>query len=134
MSRSFLGIGGDRRGVGLIEFAFAAPILLAGIIGAAQLGTLFFANAGLRSSVAEGARYATTYPQPTDSQIIERMASKRFGPRAAVAGTPLITSGVADSAGWIQISQTSSVSMNFIFFQKTVILTETRRAFVYPTY
>ena len=124
----------DRRGVGLIEFAFAAPILLVGIVGATQLGTLFFANAGLRSSVAEGARFATVFPQPTNAEIIAKMASKRFGPKAAVAATPVITSGTTDAAGWVQISQTSTVSMDFVFFDKTVVLTETRRAFVYPTY
>jgi hypothetical protein len=132
--RGFLRIWRDRRGVGIIEFAFAAPLLLAGIVGAVQLGTLFFANAGLRSSVAEGARYATTYPKPTNAQIIARMTNKRFGPRASVPRTPVVTSGTSDAAGWIQITQSSAVSLDFIFFDKTVVLTETRRAFVYPTY
>jgi Flp pilus assembly protein TadG len=134
MIRIALRVWRDRRGAGIIEFALVAPLLLVGIIGAVQLGTLFFANAGLRSSVAEGARYATTYPQPTNAQIVARMTKKRFGPQASEARAPVITTGTSDAAGWVQISQSSAVSLDFVFFSKTVLLTETRRAFVYPTY
>jgi Flp pilus assembly protein TadG len=55
------------------------PALVVFVVGIAELGILFMANAGLRNAVAEGARYATIYPRPSDAQIRQRITDTRFG-------------------------------------------------------
>ena len=79
MIKRFRSLLGDRRGVGTVEFALACPVLFFFLIGASQIGVLFYANAGLRNTVAEGARIATIYPTPSTTTIKARMAAKRFG-------------------------------------------------------
>jgi Flp pilus assembly protein TadG len=120
-------------GVATIEFALVIPGLVLFVVGIAQLGILFMANAGLRNAVAEGARFATIHPRPTDTQIRTRIIDSDFGLEAANLTTPAITHGTSDGAEYIDISVTYSVPLDFIFFSlPPVSLTESRRAFVYP--
>jgi Flp pilus assembly protein TadG len=122
----------DRRGVSILEFALVAPILLLGVIGVAQVGILFFANAGLKNSVGEAARYATTYPKPSDAQITAKLSDKRFGINALYLGTPTITSGTVDGATYVQITQSYNVPLDFVLIKPNpVTITVTRRAFTY---
>jgi len=122
----------DRRGGGAVEFALIAPILFGAIIGIAQLGILFFANAGLSNAVAEGARYATIYPKPTDTQIRARIAAQRFGLKANLLTTPTITPGTSSGAKYVDISMSYAVPLDFVFFDgPTVTLVKTRRAYVF---
>ena len=69
MSRSCR-LPGDSRGASTLEFALASPVLIALFIGIAQLGLGFYAAAGMKHAVAEGARYATIYPLRADHQHI----------------------------------------------------------------
>jgi Flp pilus assembly protein TadG len=132
MMRSLARLLRDRRGLGAVEFALACPILLLGIIGTAQLGTLYFANAGLTNAIAEGARLATIYPRPTNTQIQARITAKRFGLEPARMTTPVITSGTSDGANYLEISATYSVPLDFVFLQtRPVTLTKRRRVFVH---
>jgi Flp pilus assembly protein TadG len=120
----------NENGVGAVEFALIAPLLLTFIIGVAQLGTLFMANAGLRSSVAEGARYASIYPRPLNDQIIARINERLVGLRSEHITGPTITTAADGSS--ITITMSYAVPLDFIFFQTSpVTLSETR---VVPTY
>ncbi len=122
----------DRRGGGAVEFALIAPLLFGAIIGIAQLGMLFFANAGLSNAVAEGARYATIYPKPTDTQIRARITAQRFGLNASYLTTASITPGTSNGAKFLDISMSYAVPLDFIFFDgPTVTLVKTRRAYVF---
>ena len=124
------GLARDERGVGALEFALAAPVMILFIVGIARLGIMFFANAGLSSAVAEGARFATIFPTPTHAEIQARVTASRFGLESTRMSTPTITTGTTDGVDWIQITATYSVPMDFIFFSlPNVTLTETRRAF-----
>jgi Flp pilus assembly protein TadG len=124
----------DERGLSAVEFALVAPVLLLAIIGAAQLGGLFMANAALSHSLAEGARYAGIFPQPTQAQIRERMTASRFGLKPANLSTPTITTGKSDGADYLEISVTYSVPLDFVLIKPPPVkLTQTRRVFVYPT-
>lgn len=124
----------DHRGVSAVEFALIAPVLLLMIVGLAQLGVLFMANAGLRNAVAEGARYATIYPRPSNAQIRQRIADSRFGLDPRYLGTPEISYGIADGANYADITVRYSVPLDFVFFTVPgVTLTEARRAFIQPT-
>ena len=123
----------DQQGASAMEFALASPVLVLILAGIAQLGILFMANAGLKNAVAEGARYATIYPRPTNTQIQGVISSRRFGLTAANLSTPTLTPGVADGANYLDVSASYTVNLNFVFFNiNGITLTETRRAFVNP--
>jgi len=120
-------------GAAAVEFALVAPALILLIVGIAQLGVLFMANAGLHHAVGEGARFATIYPRPNDEQIRARIADTRYGLDPASLSTPTITPGTDDGAPYLDISATYTVTPDFVFFTlPAVTLTETRRAFVQP--
>ena len=125
----------NQRGAAALEFVIIAPALILMICGIARLGILFMANAGLRNAVAEGARYATIWPRPSNTQIQNRITSSQFGLNAANFSAASVTPGT-DGGGlnYLDISASYSVPMDFIFFSAgTVTLTESRRAFVRPT-
>ncbi len=123
----------DARGVSALEVALVAPVLLIFIIGISQLGILFFANAGLRTAVAESARYATVYPRPTDAQIKAKAAQQRFGMNPANVTGPTIVHGTSDGSSYVDIEMDYVVPIDFLFFTTAPIrLSVTRRAFADP--
>lgn len=122
----------DERGASAVEFALSATILLTLLIGLAQVGTLFMANAGLQHAVGEGARLATISPSPSDSTIIARINAERFGLNSTYVTGPSITHGTDNGAAYTQVTMSYAVPLNFVFFTSPpVTLTETRRAFNY---
>ena len=124
----------NERGAAAMEFVLVAPALVLIIVGIAQLGILFMANAALRNAVAEGARYATLWPRPNDTQIRTVITNSKFGLDNSRMTTPALSHGVDDGANYIDISVTYTVPMDFVFFNLgNVTLSETRRAFVQPT-
>jgi len=134
MKRLVRRLGASERGASAVEFALILPALVTLIAGVAQLGVLFMANAGLRNAVAEGARYATIYPRPTDAQITQRITDKRFGLDPANLTAATITHGVSSGTNYADIRMTYTVPMNFVFFSlPSVTLVESRRAFIQPT-
>lgn len=121
----------DRRGISAVEFALLAPVFLATIIGAGQMGVLFLAQAGLRNAIGDGARCATIWPRPNTATIQARIASKRFGLNTAYLSTPTVVQGTSNSATYLDISATYDVPLDFVFYRPAAIrLTETRRVFV----
>lgn len=121
------------RGIGAVEFALVAPVICAFIVGVAQLGMLFFANAGLQSAVAEGARLATIHPQPTNAQIIARITDRRFGLDPAYITAPTVNDYVVNGRNYKEISMSYQVPLDFIFYRTTPVnLVANRRVFVYP--
>jgi hypothetical protein len=122
---------GDRRGAALLEFAFAAPILITFMIATAQIGTFFFAKSGIKSAVAEGARYATIFPRPTNQQIAGRINARRFGVDPTKVSGPVVTNCPASSRPCVQIEMSYTSTLNFILFETAPItFVESRRAFV----
>ena len=133
MRRRF-GLRRDERGAGAVEFAIIAPVLFAMLIGMAQLGILFFANAGLKNAVGEGARLATLFPRPTNAQIIARINAKKYGLTASRITGPTIVSGTSNGATFADITMSYSVPIDFIFYRTNpVTLTQTRRVWTQPT-
>jgi Flp pilus assembly protein TadG len=127
------GIFRDRRGASAIEFALAAPLLVLALIGIAQLGLLLMADTALRANVAEGARFATLYPRPSDADIAERMAARRFQLDPGRLTAPSFSHGTADGADYVEISLSYDLPLNFVFFRPAPVrLTRTRRAFIVP--
>ena len=132
MNRGLSKLWRSDRGLSAVEFGLIAPALCTFIIAISQFGILFFANSGLKSAVAEGARYATIYPKPSNAQILARITDRKFGMDAANITAPTITSGTVDGRSYIDISMSYKVQMDFIFFTwSEITLTESRRVFVY---
>lgn len=128
-------------GVSTVEFALAVPVILSLLIGMAQMGVLFAANAGLQHAVDEGARLATIYPRPTDDAITAQVLAKRFfvnsaglvGPTYVHCTTATTNNGTAGSVPAVDISMRYTVPLNFVFFRAApVTLSQTRRAYQQP--
>jgi Flp pilus assembly protein TadG len=133
MTRSRFRILGHEGGMGAVEFALIAPVVLAFIVGVAQVGTLFYSNTGLKNAVSEGARFATIHPRPTNAQIIQRITDRRFGLDTTRITGPQITPGAVGTRNFLTITMSYSVPLDFIFYRTDPItLTETRRVFVHP--
>jgi Flp pilus assembly protein TadG len=126
-------LGKDQRGVGAVEFALIAPVLFMMIIGIAQMGILFLANAGLKHAVAEGARFAALHPRPTAANVRTRILQKKLSLKAEHLGPVTIVSGSANGSDFLDVTMTYSVPLNFVFVSVAPIqLREQRRVFIYP--
>ena len=120
----------DCRGVAALEFALVAPALLAMLLGIPMLGILFLAQAGLRSTVEDAARYATIWPRPSQSQIEARMTSRRFGMNPENIIAPTVTFNTSSTPNYVNITMGYNATINYVLGTKTIVLTETRRAYV----
>ncbi|HKT76415.1 MAG TPA: TadE/TadG family type IV pilus assembly protein [Sphingobium sp.] len=120
----------DRRGTAALEFALIVPVLLTMLLGIAMLGTLFLAQAGLRSTVEDAARYATTWPRPTEAQIQARMTAKQFGMMPANIVAPTVTFDTSSSPNFVTITMGYNITINYLIGSQTIALAETRRAYV----
>ena len=122
----------DQRGASAVEFAMVAPVLFSIIIGAAQMGVLFFANTGLQHAVGEGARVAMIFPRPSDATIKQSVKNAKYGvdPNYLV-GEPLITYQLDGGVCAAEITWSYNVPLNFIFYETPpVILEHERRVFL----
>jgi Flp pilus assembly protein TadG len=116
----------DQQGAAAIEFAIAVPILILMIWGIFQVGIAFQASAGMQHALGEGARYATIWPVPTNTQIAARISSKTFGTCNGTFSTPSVTNGT----NYKDLSVTFTMPMNFLFFNgPTLSLTRTKRVY-----
>lgn len=130
--RTILRLLRHKGGAGAVEFALAAPVFIFLVNGVAQLGILFFANAGLHNALAEGARYATVFPQPTDAQIEAKINDERWGLDGARLDIAPPARGAANGSPYIELRMTYDVDLNFIFFDiGPVTLTQSRRVYLY---
>lgn len=121
----------DDRGAATVEMALTLPILLTMIYGIFQIGVILAANAGMQHALGEGARYATLYPTPTNSEIAAKITAKRFGVHVGTWGTPTVTDAVAPASGYKDLSINYSVTPNFLFFNGPVISwTRTKRVYI----
>ncbi len=133
MIRALRPLRSDRKGATAVEFAMALPLLLLMLVGVAQMGMLFFAHAGLRNLVAEGARFASIAPRPTDAAIKTRIKQGGFGLNTASIKDPVITYGTAGTADFADITVQYETELNFIFWKTgSFNIEQKRRVFIYP--
>lgn len=130
MSGLFREIGADRHGATAVEFALCIPVLLTVILGILQLSTMFFAHAGLQQAVQSGARYATIYPVPTDSQIIAKVNGNRYGLDPARITGPTLSHGTSNGVNYVDLTMSYSVPLNVAFVQAgSLTLSQSQRAY-----
>ena len=116
------------RGSAMIEFAISIPILTLFMWGIFQFGMVLEAQAGMQNALGEGARYATIYPTPTDTQIQTKITSGKFGLGNGTWSTPTIADDTTLHTKTITVSY--SQPTNFIFFAGPTI-TFTKSKVVY---
>lgn len=117
----------NERGAALIEFAIALPVLVLFIYGIFRLGLLFQANAGMQHALGEGARLATIYPTPSNSQIQTKMNSKLFG---SGYGSFTVAEPV-DGTGFKTLSVTYTTPMDFLLVPgPTVTITRSKKVYI----
>lgn len=130
MKRMYQRIGRDQRGASAVEFALTIPVLLTMIIGILQLGMLFQAKAGLQQAVETGARFATTYPNPSDAAIKAKISASKFGLHSAYITGPTVTHGTINSVKYVDVSMSYTFPVNVVMFHMNpVALSHTRRAY-----
>lgn len=124
-------LGNDERGAAVIELAFGLPVLLLFIFGIFQFGVILQANAGMQHALGEGARFATIFPSPSDSQIQSKMSESVFGMNVGTFGTPVVSTPSASECTYCKdLSVSYSVTPDFVFFSGPPInLTRTKRVY-----
>lgn len=119
-----------REGIAATEFALLAPLLLLLVFAMVSIGMLFETNNGVQHAVGEGARYATIYPRPTDSEITTVVQNAEFGLDPALASAPTFTHGTNGGVSYVDITLTYSAPISFpLFSLPAVPLTFSKRAY-----
>jgi Flp pilus assembly protein TadG len=124
-----------------MEFALVAPAFIFLLFCVAQLGLLYFASAGVKNAVAEGARFATIYHVLEDqadkdalvAALEDRVEEAAFGVDRAALNNPNTITVALNTAGasrFADISMTYTMTLNFILFEKTITLNQSRRTFL----
>lgn len=122
----------NARGASAVEFALVAPAFILIIVGLAQVGIVFFANAGLHNALAEGARSATVYPRPTPAEVEEKINANRFGlnpDNLTINDFEYLESG---GNTYTDIEMRYTLSLNFIVVEQPITLKQTRRVYLQP--
>ena len=120
----------DDKGIGAVEFALVAPVLISFIVGVSQVGRMFYANADMKSAIAAGARVAAVYPVPDDATIIAAVNNRLMRDGASARATPTVVHGTDNGNAYVELRITYSVPLEFIFFSPPpVTLHDTRRVF-----
>ncbi|HYD38993.1 MAG TPA: TadE/TadG family type IV pilus assembly protein, partial [Allosphingosinicella sp.] len=120
----------DEKGLGAVEFALVAPVLISFIIGVSQIGRLFYANADMKNAIAHGARVAGVYPVPDDATILAAVNARLMRDGAGARATPTVVHGTDDGNPYVELRITYSVPLEFIFFSTPpVTLEDSRRVY-----
>lgn len=121
----------DNKGIGAVEFALLAPVLISFVIGISQMGKLFFASADMKNAIAHGARVASVWPVPKNPEI-EAAVNDRLARSGAVAKADVeVTRGTDAGNEYADIKMTLQVPLEFIFFSiGPVTLEDTRRVYI----
>lgn len=123
----------DNRGIGAVEFALVAPVLISFIVGVSQVGRMFYANADMKNATAHGARLASIYRTDgpvDDATLIAAVKARLLREGAASKVTVTVDHGTDDGNPYVELHTTYSVPLEFIFFSTPpVTLHDSRRVF-----
>lgn len=126
-----LGLIRDSKGAAVIEMALAIPILLQLLWIIFQGGLIFRAMSGIQHGLGEGARYATLFPQPTNTQIKTRISDAVYGigPGSFTIDTPV--AGTADGANYLDLTVSYTQETNLLIVPgPTVTVSRSKRVWV----
>jgi Flp pilus assembly protein TadG len=126
-----IGIARDSKGAAAVEMALAIPILLELLWMVFQAGLVFRAMSGIQHGLGEGARYATLYPQPTNTQIKTKISDAVYGigPGSFTISNPV--SGAADGANYLDLTVSYTQDTNLLFLPgPTITVSRSKRVWV----
>jgi Flp pilus assembly protein TadG len=126
-----LGLIRDTKGAAVIEMALAIPILLQLLWIIFQGGLIFRAMSGIQHGLGEGARYATLFPQPTNTQIKNKISDAVYGigPGSFTIATPV--SGTADGANYLDLTVSYTQETNLLIVPgPTITVSKSKRVWV----
>ena len=66
-------LGDDQRGSSLVEFAFAAPLMVLMIIGTVEFGMIMFISTLMESALRDAARFGITGQEPNGATRLEQI-------------------------------------------------------------
>jgi Flp pilus assembly protein TadG len=69
----------DRRGGAVLEFAVVGPLLLTMVLGAVDVGRMFYVRQNLEYATEEAARYFMLNPTSTTSAVTSYLQGKMLG-------------------------------------------------------
>ena len=121
----------DTKGAAVIEMALAIPILLQLLWIIFQGGLIFRAMSGIQHGLGEGARYATLFPQPTNTQIKTRISDAVYGigPGSFTIANPV--SGTADGANYLDLTVSYTQETNLLIVPgPTITVSRSKRVWV----
>lgn len=128
--RPFVALVRAREGIAAAEFAMMAPLVLLLIFMVINLGLLFESYNGVQHAVGEGARLATVYPRPTDSQITTAVQRAEFGLDPSLASAPTFAHGTNSGIAYVDVTLTYNAPITFPLFNLPAVpLTYTKRAY-----
>ena len=117
-------------GIAAAEFAMMAPLVLLLLFLVVNLGMLFESYNGVQHAVGEGARLATIYPRPTDSQITSAVQTAEFGLDPSLVSAPTYSHGTNSGIAYVDVTLTYNAPVTFpLFSLPAVPLTYTKRAY-----
>lgn len=126
-----MGLVRDTKGAAVIEMALAIPILLQLLWIIFQGGLVFRAMSGIQHGLGEGARYATLFPQPTNSQVQSRISDAVYGigPGSFTIATPV--AGTADGANYLDLQVSYTQETNLLIVPgPTITVSRSKRVWV----
>ena len=98
-----------RSGQGIVELAFALPLLLLIMLGTIDIGRVFYDYVQLRNAVREGAGYGARMPNDTAGIVLRVNRHGIPGSTSisvACTGDCTTTSGVPNGVGTIEVTAT----------------------------
>lgn len=126
-----LGLVRDVKGAALIEMALAIPILLQMLWIIFQGGLIFRAMSGIQHGLGEGARYATLFPQPSNSDIAAKISDAVYGigPGSFTIDAPV--PGTADGANYLDLRVSYTQETNLLIVPgPTITVSRSKRVWV----
>lgn len=122
----------DQRGAALVEMAFALPVLIVMLWMIVQMGMVFRAMSGIQHALGEGARLATLFPQPTTTQIRQRINDRVFGVGPGTFNVPNPTTGT-DAGGnpYLDLNVTYTQPTSLLLFPgPTITVARSKRVWI----
>ena len=131
MMRTLRNLRRDRRGVAVIELAFALPALIIMMWVIIQLGLVFRAMSGIQHGLGEGARYATLFPKPSDAAIKTKITTTVYGIGPGSFTIPTPVSGTADGANYLDLKVTYTQPTDLLLLRgPTITVSRSKRVWI----
>ena len=131
MIRLLRDIAADQNGNSVVEFTLVSPLIITVLIGALNVGSVFFATNSLNHAIDVTAREASVYPTPSDTDLRAVFKDALLKREADGTATLLIGTGTASNGtGYVTLSSSYNVPVDMIFFNLgTVAVTSSRRVY-----